>query len=56
MRWKAYLKFLAVTEAPSLKRKPLRIVNVYTLPFLETPYRDATSGRNSAPAWPFLSG
>jgi len=52
----ARLKFFAVTFAPSLNRKPGRIVKVYTLPFLDTVNFDATSGTSLLPAGPCLSG
>ncbi len=52
----ARLKFRAVTAVPSLKRKPFRIVKVYTLPFFDTVNFEATSGLSLVPEGPALSG
>ena len=52
----AYLKFVAVTLAPSLKTKPGRIVKVYTRPLFDTVNFEATSGISLLPAGPCLSG
>ena len=52
----AYLKFFADTADPSLNLKPLRMVNVYTLPLFDTVNLDATSGTSFVPTGPALSG
>ena len=52
----AYLKFAAVTLAPSLNLKPGRRKKVYLLPLFETVNFEATSGTSLLPAGPFLSG
>jgi hypothetical protein len=56
VRSMANLKFAAVTGLPSLKRKPFRSVNVYTLPLRDTVNFDATSGFSCVPTAPALSG
>jgi hypothetical protein len=52
----AYAKERAVTGEPSLKRRPLRMTNVYVLPRFETAKLCAASRTKRATAGPARSG